>query len=76
MDNKEQLWELEDCPACGSGAGLMEHEGGWCCYVECLDCGAHTAHFSYNTDEERAEAERKAAYTWNIGKVIRMDPGE
>ena len=54
----------------------MEHEGGWCCYVTCMDCGAHTAHFAYNNDAERVEAEKKAAYTWNIGKVIRMDPGE
>ena len=29
----EELYELQDCPACREGAGLMEHEGGWCCYV-------------------------------------------
>ena len=54
----------------------MEHEGGWCCYVACMDCGAQTAHFAYSNEAERVEAEKKAAYTWNIGKVIRMDPGE
>ena len=76
METKETPYELQDCPACREGAGLMEHEGGWCCYVTCMDCGAHTAHFAYNNEEERLEAEKKAAYTWNIGKVIRMDPGE
>ena len=76
MEVKEERYELQDCPACREGAGLMEHEGGWCCYVTCMDCGAHTAHFAYNNEEERLEAEKKAAYTWNIGKVIRMDPGE
>ena len=34
--------ELQDCPLCG-GAGLLEEEGGWCLYIQCLDCGCHTA---------------------------------
>ena len=76
METKETLYELQDCPACREGAGLMEHEGGWCCYVTCMDCGAHTAHFAYNNEAERMEAEKKAASTWNMGKVIRMEPGE
>ena len=61
METKETLYELQDCPACREGAGLMEHEGGWCCYVTCMDCGAHTAHFAYNNEAERMEAEKKAA---------------
>ena len=76
MDHQEALYELQDCPVCREGAGLMEHEGGWCCYVTCMDCGAHTAHFAYNNEAERMEAEKKAASTWNMGKVIRMEPGE
>ena len=34
--------ELQDCPCC-HGAGIIEEEGGWCLYVQCLDCGSHTA---------------------------------
>ena len=30
--------ELQDCPCC-HGAGIIEEEGGWCLYVQCLDCG-------------------------------------
>lgn len=67
---------LEDCPACNHGVGSLEHEGGWCVYVQCLDCGAQTAQFSYKNEEERAQAEQSAARTWNMGKVIRCEPGE
>ena len=67
---------LEDCPACREGVGSLEHEGGWCVYVECLQCGAHTAHFPYQNDAEREQAEQNAARMWNMGKVIRQDPGE
>lgn len=67
--------ELQDCPIC-HGAGLIQEEGGWCVYVECLDCGCHTAELSYNSEEERLEMAKKAATTWNIGKVIQMSPGE
>ena len=35
--------ELQACPHCG-GDGVIEDEGGWCVYVTCCDCGAHTAH--------------------------------
>ena len=59
MENKEELYELQDCPACRDGAGIMEHEGGWCCYVACMDCGAQTAHFPYRDEAERLEAERR-----------------
>lgn len=67
--------ELQDCPVC-HGAGLIQEEGGWCVYVECLDCGCHTAELSFSNDEERMDAARRVAHVWNIGKVIHMDPGE
>lgn len=63
--------ELQDCPVC-RGSGVMEDEQGWCVYVACLDCGAHTAHSSYDTPEERLNAAKQAAHLWNIGKVIHM----
>ena len=74
MDIRDEL-ELQDCPYCG-GAGLLEEEGGWCWYVTCMDCGALTAHFEFSTPEGRREAAKKAAYVWNIGKVVRGDIGE
>ena len=67
--------ELQDCPFCG-GAGLLEEENGWCWYVTCMDCGAHTADFPYKTERERAEAARTAAHLWNIGKVLRGNSNE
>lgn len=66
---------LEDCPYCG-GAGLLEEENGWCWYVTCMDCGAHTAQFEYNAPAEREAAAQSAANVWNDGKAIRSDPGE
>jgi len=66
---------LEDCPCCG-GAGLLEEENGWCWYVTCMDCGAHTAEFEYRTAEERERAAQSAANVWNDGKAVRSDPGE
>ena len=74
MDHFDEI-DLLDCPNCG-GAGCIEEEGGWCVYVQCLDCGAHTAELSYKNEEERREAIRRAAMTWNYRKVIRSDPGE
>lgn len=67
--------ELQDCPLC-RGTGALEDEGGWCFYVSCLDCGAHTAEIPYKTKEERLTAARNASHLWNIGKVLRPDPGE
>ena len=67
--------DLADCPNCG-GIGSIEEEGGWCVYVQCLDCGAHTAELSYKNKAERLEAARMAARTWNYRKVIRPNPGE
>ena len=66
--------ELEECPDC-RGVGTLCHEGGWCVYVECLDCGAHTAYVEYANPEEQEEAERRSAALWNMGKVIHMRPG-
>ncbi|MCI9165810.1 MAG: hypothetical protein HFF64_07405 [Oscillospiraceae bacterium] len=67
--------ELQDCPLC-QGAGCLEEEGGWCLYVQCLDCGCHTAELAYNSPEERREMARRAARTWNLGKVIYPGPGD
>ena len=67
--------ELEECPAC-RGNGTIIHEGGWNVQVECADCGAHTVYVEYNNDEEKLEAERSVARLWNMGKVIKLDPGE
>ena len=67
--------ELFDCPLC-HGAGLIEEENGWCLYVQCLDCGCHTAALSYQNEEERQAMARQAASLWNVGKVIHSNPGE
>ena len=74
MDIYEEI-RLQDCPCCG-GAGLLEEENGWCWYVMCMDCGAQTAAFGFKTPEERADAARKAAFVWNIGKVVKSGVGE
>ena len=74
MDIHEEI-ELQDCPIC-RGPGLLEEENGWCWYVMCLDCGSQTAPIAFRTPEQRLEAARQAAHLWNIGKVIRADPGE
>ena len=71
----EELILLEECPIC-RGAGMIMHEGGWCVQVECADCGSHTVYVDYNNDDEKKEAERKVAMLWNIGKVIKANPGE
>ena len=67
--------ELEECPCC-RGNGIIIHEGGWNVQVECAVCGSHTVYVDYNNDEEKKEAERKVAMLWNIGKVIKANPGE
>ena len=74
MDIRDEL-ELQDCPFCG-GPGLLEEENGWCWYVMCMDCGAHTAHMEFKSGDERGEAARLAAALWNHGKVVRGDLGE
>lgn len=67
--------ELEDCPVC-RGTGALIHEGGWSVQVECADCGAHTVYVEYDTEEEMRQAERQVARLWNMGKVIKSEPGE
>ena len=49
--------ELEDCPFCG-GPGVMQEENGWCVYVECPDCGAHTAYTAFEGDDGRMQVQR------------------
>lgn len=66
---------LEDCPVC-RGSGILTHEGGWNVQVECADCGAHTVYVEYGTEAEKGEAERQVARLWNLGKVIKTEPGE
>lgn len=70
-----ELIELEGCPCC-RGAGMLVHEGGWNVQVECTICGAHTVYLEYENESEKKEAERGVARLWNIGKVIKQDPGE
>lgn len=68
-------YDLEICPCC-RGAGVVMHEGGWNVQVECADCGSHTVFIEYNNEQEKLEAERKVVQLWNIGKVIKANPGE
>lgn len=67
--------DLQDCPVC-HGSGILEEENGWCYYIECMDCGCHTAEVAFEKNSQRLEAARKAAHLWNIGKVLSHDPGE
>ena len=75
MDNNIVLYELEDCPHC-RGVGQLIHEGGWCCYVECLDCGAQTTFVDYDDAGSKEGAEQAVVNLWNYGKVIRIERGE
>lgn len=72
---EKKIYELEECPNC-RGGGMIHHEGGWCVYVECMDCGAHTVYTEYSNEEEKEEATGKVVTLWNVGKVIRVEPGE
>jgi len=74
MENNEELI-MEECPMC-RGTGIIQHEGGWNVQVECADCGSHTVYVEYENDTEKAEAERKVVRLWNLGKVIKSNPGE
>lgn len=73
MDQNEII--LEECPMC-RGNGMIIHEGGWSVQVECADCGSHTVYVEYDNDTQKAEAERTVAMLWNLGKVIKSNPGE
>lgn len=74
MDHNEDMI-LEECPMC-RGGGMIQHEGGWNVQVECADCGSHTVYVEYENDSEKAEAERMVVRLWNLGKVIKANPGE
>lgn len=74
MENNPII-ELEECPAC-RGTGMIMHEGGWNVQVECVDCGAHTVFVEYDSEKEKQEAVSKVSRLWNMGKVIKSDPGE
>ena len=74
MDHNEDMI-LEECPMC-RGGGMILHEGGWNVQVECADCGSHTVYVEYENDSEKAEAERMVVRLWNLGKVIKANPGE
>ena len=74
MDHFADIY-LEDCPCCG-GVGSIEEEGGWCVYIQCLDCGAHTSAVSFDTEDEKSDAAQRAADNWNMRKVIAPGPGE
>ncbi len=68
-------FELEECPAC-RGNGMIMHEGGWNVQVECADCGSHTVYIEYENEQEKADAVRQVVRLWNLGKVIKSNPGE
>lgn len=71
----EQEIILEECPCC-RGNGAIVHEGGWNVQVECSDCGAHTVYLDYENEAQKKEAELSVARLWNLGKVIKSNPGE
>lgn len=65
-------FELEECPVC-RGNGFVVHEGGWNVQVECIDCSAHTVYIAYKNEQDKADAEKRVAMLWNMGKVIKSD---
>lgn len=71
----EERIELEECPCC-RGTGVLVHEGGWNVQVECSDCGSHTVYLDYENEEQKKQAELGVARLWNLGKVIKSNPGE
>lgn len=73
--NDKIYYELEECPCC-RGGGMLFHEGGWNVQVECTICGAHTVYLEYDNEEQKREAEEGVVRLWNLGKVIKQDPGE
>ncbi len=74
MDLKNAV-DLDECPIC-RGPGILSHEGGWNVQVECADCSAHTIYVEYKNEEEKREAEQKVIRFWNLGKVIKSEPGD
>ena len=74
MDIKDTII-LEECPMC-RGIGVIMHEGGWNVQVECADCGSHTVYVEYENEAQKSEAEKMVSRLWNLGKVIKANPGE
>lgn len=68
--------ELGICPVCHEDTGYVEEEAGWAIYVNCANCGTHTAMQSYTTEEEKKAAEISAIQIWNMGKVVKEGRGE
>ena len=77
MERKEMIDDILilDCPRC-DGPASVEYENGWCLYITCLDCGCHTVEVEYKSEKDKLPALQKAATLWNVGKVIKMEPGE
>ena len=73
MEIHEQI-DLNDCPICGGPALLEEENSGY--YVTCLDCGSHSVHVAFKSDEDRLTAAQHTSLLWNGGKVISSNPGE
>ena len=71
----KDMIELEECPCC-RGTGILVHEGGWNVQVECTQCGSHTVYLDYENEEQKRVAELGVARLWNLGKVIKSNPGE
>lgn len=71
----KEFIELEECPIC-RGPGMLMHEGNWNVQVECADCSAHTVFVEYETEEEKAAAEKQVVSLWNMGKVVHGERGE
>lgn len=80
MSEEKNIQEVEEeilpCRVCHEDVAAIEHEGGWCTYVMCANCGSMTAFISYNNEKEKKEAEHKAIHLWNMGKVIAESRGE
>lgn len=74
MDIYEQI-NLQDCPLCDGGS-ILEEEGNSGFYAMCLDCGAQTVIVDYKSEDDKLRAAQRAAHLWNIGKVLKMSPGE
>ena len=74
MNSIENI-EIFDCPIC-HGPGIIQEENGWCLYVECLDCGCHTAELPFDSEEEHEKAAKQAVRLWNVGKVIHSGTGD
>lgn len=75
MDHVFEHINLQECPQC-DGPALIQEEDGWCVYVECLDCGCHSAELTYKNEGERMAAAQSVADLWNMGKVIKSCVGE